>query len=150
MGRGNWFPGHSLDECEVVYVEYYWADNEDDWDEDDQEMCYQDFMIELQGACPESFCWDECSLDHRMFSLGRDDRLVANNSLYGLVVDSQGDCDHFGVGLVVCDEAPAFAASQLGRTWIRIMKGLKETHYKLSGRSSAWTSYSIDKDKIGV
>lgn len=139
MGRGNWFPGNSLEDCEVVYVELPVSD---DNDSELDSWYWQDFRAFLVSCLPKS--WDTDIRDwretnDRFDSVGRDDTLIAFNGLFGLFVDSQGDNSHVGIGMRCRSDAPTFAKSRLRETAQRLFDRLQEQH-SLSVRTSAWTS----------
>jgi hypothetical protein len=135
MGRGNWFPGHDLRVCEVVYVEIR------SLDEDLDMFAYQDFRAYLTECLSESF---DCKpspaeVRYRFDGLGRDDGCVAFNGLFGIFLDCQGDSDHQGLGILVRSDAPAFAQSRLRGFATKLFDKLQE-RYDLYVRCCAWTS----------
>ena len=65
MGRGNWFPGNSLGDCEVVYAEL-------DSNDDDGQYHWQEFRLFLVSCLPKS--WMEHSIFDRRYV---NDRLTA-------------------------------------------------------------------------
>jgi hypothetical protein len=139
MGRGNWFPGNSLEECEVVYVEI--RSYTDDPDDDLDEWAYQDFREYLKECLGETF---DCKpapreVGYRFDSVGRDDQCFGFNGLFGVFLDGQGDSGHMGIGVIVRQDAPSFAKSGLSAFSRRLFNKLQE-RYKLSVRTSAWTS----------
>jgi hypothetical protein len=133
MGRGNWFPGSNLEDCEVVYVEAQKLD-----DEEENEFAWDDFHDVLLAVLPKSFSPAD-AYDRRNHSLGRDDSLIACNQLYCVWVDGQGEMCHLGVGITVRDDAPAFARSRLSQTARAIFDKLAK-HHPLRIRCGAWTS----------
>lgn len=139
MGRGNWFPGNSLEDCEVVYVEY--ADLGGEHDELDIEFAYQDFKENLLSCLPKSFdiATDSDRRKHAKAYCHRDDFLLAINGMFCVWLDCQGDFWHMGVGLTVREDAPAFAKAKLRDTSRKIFDKLAEM-YELRVRSCAWTS----------
>lgn len=141
MGRGNWFPGNSLEDCEVAYVEIQSLDCEDVSDEDLASFAYADFNCVLKVALGKSF---DCKPTYREAAdrfdgLGRDDVCLAFNGLFGIFSDGQGDSYHQGIGVMVRNDAPAFAKSKLREFSGKLFDKLQET-YSLSVRTSAWTS----------
>lgn len=138
MGRGNWFPGNSPEDCEVVYIRL--PGSEDDAD-DLTEWHWNDFKQVLRASLSRSWdtgpTWDE--IYSRFDGVGRDDQPLAFNGLYGLFFDSGSDKWHMGIGMRVRADAPSFARSRLRETAERLWDRLAE-HYELSVRTSAWTS----------
>lgn len=137
MGRGNWFPGNSLEDCEVVYVELPVSED----DEDMYSFYWQEFRGYLLQLLPSS--WDAYSTWGEVYSrfdgVGRDDIPLAYNGLFGLFIDGQAEGYHVGIGMVCRSDAPAFAKSRLRETAQRLFDRL-QTEYELSVRTSAWTS----------
>lgn len=139
MGRGNWFPGSGLADCEVVYVELP-VSGDDDQDMDS--FYWQDFRLFLVSCLPKSWMehsiFDRRYVNDRFDGLGRDDTLIAYNGLFGLFVDGQGDGHHVGIGMVCRSDSPSFAKSRLHETAQRLFDRL-QAEYSLSVRTSAWT-----------
>lgn len=136
MGRGNWFPGSSLSDCEVAYADISDPENEDDCDA--ALWRYQDFRDCMRECLPKSFVMAS-DHDRGHFRLDRDSVVVAYNALFVLWSDSQADDHHLGIGFTVREGAPAFAKSRLAQT-ARLFFDQLNDRYPLSVRSSAWTS----------
>ncbi len=144
MGRGNWCLGQS-DVHRLVYVEVLDVGNR--YDSDDIDYAYADFYRTLKSAFPGSFDWlvrgVSCDgRDHSRMRDGgysRDEMIVAENRLYEVVMDSDGDFWHQGLAIVVKENAPAFAHFHLNRLADRVFTKLAES-YNLSVRCCAWTS----------
>ena len=145
MGRGNWFPGSQLQDCEVFYVEIPILDEEDP---DECRFSWEDFKWELKRVCGKSFTWDADHREiHRHFDdIGRDDVGVAYNGLFGVFIDGQGDLHHQGIGFLVRNDAPAFARSRMSDFANKVADKLQE-FYNLSVRTSAWTSGKREMSK---
>jgi hypothetical protein len=149
MGRGNWFPGSSLEECEVAYVEV--RSLEEDADEDMDAFAWQDFKEFLTECLGGSF---DCRPTHREASdrfdgLGRDDVCFGFNGLFGVFVDGQGDNFHLGVGVLVRSDAPAFGKARLYGFAKKLFDKIQE-RYDVSVRTSAWTSAPRKKTEAPV
>lgn len=137
MGRGNWFPGNSLDDCAVVYVDY--SDSESDpTDSDLSYWRYEDFREYLEQCLPKSFTMAG-DYDRNTFRIDRDSTVIAYNSLFVLWIDTQSDDHHTGIGFTVREGAPGFARSRLAETARKVFDKLAEG-YPLSVRNCAWTS----------
>ena len=139
MGRGNWFPGNSLEDCEVGYIEI--QDLEADQDDDISHWGYSDFIANLKAAAGKSFDFDPTprEVSDRFDGVGRDDVCLAFNGLFGIFADGQGDLYHYGIGILVREDAPAFAKSRLPEFASKLFDKLQEM-YNVSVRTSAWTS----------
>lgn len=131
MGRGNWFPGRHIEDCSVVYVNFY--DDEMGDDPDRQEWAWEDLRETLGMLLPKSFF----ESDDR--NCDRDSVAMFSNGLFTLWSDGQGDAYHMGLGFTVRGDAPAFAASKLDSFAESFWDKLQEL-YPLSVRTSAWTS----------
>lgn len=145
MGRGNWFPGSSLEDSRVVYLDLLdgLADEERD-DDDLLQIRYDDFKYNLHIAAGKSFDWDadrRClrRLEYCLPRIGRDDVVLCVNSLVALLIDAQGDMSHMGIGFLVREDAPSFAASRLDQLADCVFDRLADS-YNLRVRTSAWTS----------
>lgn len=139
MGRGNWFPGCSLEDCEVAYVEVRSVD--EDPDEDMDTFAWQDFKEYLFECIGPTF---DCKpspreVSDRFDGLGRDDVCLAFNGLFGVFVDGQGDNYHLGIGVLVRSDAPAFAKARRYDFAKKLFDKIQE-RYEVSVRTSAWTS----------
>ena len=141
MGRGNWFPGNRLEQCRVVYLELVDLE-EDDYD---AEFAWDNFKYVLRNCLPKSFVvagekqFCETTARQAVPHYDRDTVCIAYNGLFAVFVDSQGDLWHQGVGMMVLDDAPSFAASRLDEAADSLFDGLQEV-YNVSVRTSAWTS----------
>ena len=140
MGRGNWFPGSSLEDCEVAYVQIRGFDDEEE-DEDLDNWAYSDFKFILKEALGKTFEWDPSYRDvcNRFDGLGRDDVCMAYNGLFGVFVDGQGDIYHYGIGVLIRSDAPSFAKSRQYEFARKLFDRFQQVYY-LSVRTSAWTS----------
>ena len=150
MGRGNWFPGSQLEDCEVFYVEIPVVNEEGEHDDDSEAYLFRwdDFKHELKQACGKSFTWepDYRWIQSRFDGMGRNDRCLAYNGLFGVFIDEQGDFHHQGVGFLVRNDAPAFARSRMSDFADKVADKLQEL-YDLSVRTSAWTSGKREMSK---
>lgn len=140
MGRGNWFPGRYTEDCRVLYVNYFTAD-EEAYDDDDATFAWDDFKYHLLSCLPASFIdtGDRYRLPSHLNSGGRDDVPLAYNGLFTLWINGQGDSDHCGIGLTVNDDAPAFAAAQLDAVADKLFARLNKS-YECRVRCGAWMS----------
>jgi hypothetical protein len=137
MGRGNWFPGNSLEDCAVVYVDY----SDSEADASDSDLSYwrwQDFREYLAECLPKSFKMAD-DYDRNRFRIDRDSTVIAYNGLFVLWVDTQSDDYHTGIGFTVRENAPGFARSKLADIARLFFDKLAEA-YPLSVRNCAWTS----------
>lgn len=144
MGRGNWFPGSRLEESRVVYVDLLDGIDDEELNDDSSvvpDMRYADFRYNLCEAAGRSFDWkiDHRSVAYVMPYLGRDDIVIGMNSLVAILIDGQGDYNHLGIGFLVREDAPSFAASRLDQLAGCVFDKLDD-FYSLRVRTSAWTS----------
>jgi len=140
MGRGNWFPGPTLADCRVVYVDY--SDSAEDIDDSDlAEFRWLDLRDAIEACLPKSFTVVStyADLPYRLRQPWRDCSPVAYNGLFTLWCDSQGDDYHLGLGFTLNEAAPGLAASKLGTVADKFFDKLDE-RYDLSVRACAWTS----------
>lgn len=139
MGRGNWFPGSSLEDCEVAYVTVRSWDEEADDDLDT--WAWEDMQFILKDALGKTFEWEPSYRDvcNRFDGLGRDDACLAYNGLFGVFVDGYGELGHLGIGVLTRSDAPAFAKARQYEFARKLFDRLQQV-YDLSVRTSAWTS----------
>lgn len=137
MGAGNWFPGSSLDDCEVFYVEIP-RDAGDDTDLD--EWYYQDMICEVKQIAGDSFDFEPMQREIRdkFDSLGRQDYCLGYNGLHGIFVKSE-DNGRYGIGFICRADSPAFARPHLRGLRDRMLAGMSRV-YDCYVRTSAWTS----------
>jgi hypothetical protein len=146
MGRGNWFPGNDLDDCEVCYLDY--SDDSIDYDDYDlHQWRWDDCKQSILDCLPESFIRVDSLRDLPNYCQtvrDRDSIPLAFNSLYTIWIDSQGESYHQGIGITVNENAPGFAKANMGKMWSRFVDRLAD-HYEISLRSCAWTSHKYTK-----
>lgn len=139
MGRGNWFPGHDVQKCEVVYAEIISTEVEADSDECEWET--SEFITYVKECLGHSFdirpTTNEVSA--RFDNLGRNDLCVGFNGLYGVFVDCQSELHHFGVGVLVRKDAPNFAEYGLSLFGQKLFDKLQE-RYSLSVRCGPYVT----------
>lgn len=137
MGRGNWFPGNDVQKCEVAYAEI--ISPNDDVDSDQCEWEVSDFLKTLKECLGNSFDVNPTTneVSKRFDNLGRNDLCIAFNGLYGVFIDGQAEAHHFGVGVLVRNDAPNFAEYGLNLFGQRLFDKLQEC-YPLSIRCDAY------------
>jgi len=142
MGRGNWIPskpknGGIADESEFVYVDI--PTDEMGLPEGSAAIyAWEDFLEELQNLLPASFQIAD-DYDERDFIYSRTSRPIFSNKLCYVVVDEEGYYYHQGIGFVLREDAPAFAARTVQKTARKVFDKLA-TRYSLSLRNGAWMS----------
>ena len=163
MGRGNWFPGNNDTPRSLVYVNL--SMDEDNYKDEDGSVDYDtmnaaenercsELIDMIYGKLPDSFDRAENdSWQQRLWAdtYGHtDSRLLFYNRLVAVVADPEGE--NFHLGIAVCplplDQSEysktrlmyPLAVRQYQQVADSLWEQLEELKYKMSVRTSAWTS----------